>query len=37
LDLPDRAPKLSTDIREKIRDGGKSIRFEAQRKSPRIM
>jgi hypothetical protein len=37
LDLPDRAPKLSTDIREKIRDGGKSIKFEAQRKSPRIM
>jgi hypothetical protein len=26
LDLLDRAPKLSTDIREKMRDGGKSIR-----------
>jgi hypothetical protein len=37
LDLLDRAPKLSMDTREKMRDGGKSIRFEAQRKSPRIM
>jgi hypothetical protein len=37
LDLLDRAPKLSTNIREKIRDGGKSIIFEAQRKSQRLM
>jgi hypothetical protein len=37
LDAPDGATELSGDPSEEVRQGGKSVRFLTNRKSPQIM